>query len=178
MPSYLKKDNKLLIVPNKCGSMYAEAVCSNRIITEYEAKNLVPAIEQGRIQVTAVKRDPLDWYFSGFWHVSTHKHILPKPAARWTPSQHWRLSLARKLKIHVDTDSRFGDFDLHSWVDPWNQLFYTNCDVNGVPLPPRTVVTWVDLDSKDFRNVIKDFATDTAQIDEKINQFSTSKKPN
>lgn len=170
MPTYFKKHNHLLIVPNKCGSMYAEAVCSNRIIAESQMLSLIPAIEQGRISVTAVKRDPLDYYLSGYWHVSTHRHILPNPPARWTPSQHWRLALTRKLGIHKDQDSRFSDFDLHSWIDPWNQVYQTPVVWQGVRLPPHVRVNWIDLNSEDFVDIVQDFATDAAYINEKINQ--------
>ena len=169
MPSYLKKDNNLLIVPNKCASMYVDAVCSNRIITDDQVRDLLPAITTGRIQVTAIKRDPVYWYWSGYWHVSSNRDILPVPPSRWTPKQHWRLALSRKNQIHTSTDSRFQDFDMHSWIDPWHQVFYDGLLENNISMPNHIAVNWVELNSQDFRDVVWDFATDRSTVNEKLN---------
>ena len=169
MPAYIKKNQNLLIVPNKCGSMYAEAVCSGNIIDESQVIQLMPAIQSSRISVTAIKRDPVQWYWSGYWHVSANRNILPVPPSRWTAKQHWRLALMRKRGIHQDPDSRFSDFDLHSWVDPWNQVYYTEINTHGVPVPPSVPVHWVDINSAEFVEVIMEFATNGGFLGRPIN---------
>ena len=49
----------------------------------------------------------------------------------------------QKTGIHQDPDSKFWDFDFHSWVDPWSQVYGEEYGF----VPPDRTVTWVDIDS-------------------------------
>ena len=151
---YRRKNHSMLIAPNKCGSSWIEQVASGTVISEDYAKKLVREDTEGSLKITAIKRDPVKWYWSGYFFVERNREIFPVQPTRWTPKQHWRLSLQRKTGIHQDPDSKFWDFDFHSWVDPWSQVYGEEYGF----VPPDRTVTWVDIDSIAFRTTVASFS--------------------